>query len=123
MHTLRRQRVLPDLRAALEVHHASWLVDEAFDVLRKGNVALCFHDAQVQPVSTPVTADFVYVRRHGTRARYGGSYTDQMLRVDAESIAGWLGDGLDVCVYFNNDGGGAAVRNARRLRELLEKEL
>jgi len=26
-----------------------------------------------QPVTEPVTADFVYVRRHGTVARYHGS--------------------------------------------------
>ena len=121
--TLGRQRLLPDLRAALEVRHPSWLVEEVFDVLRKANVALCFHDARVQPVTEPVTADFVYVRRHGTRARYGGSYTDRMLRADAEDIVHWLGEGLDVYAYFNNDGGGAAVRNAPRLRDLVEGKL
>jgi uncharacterized protein YecE (DUF72 family) len=43
-----------------------------------------------------------------------------MLQADAELIRRWLGDGVDVYVYFNNDGGGAAVRNALRLREILE---
>ena len=107
------------MRATLKVRHASWLVPETFDLLRKANVALCFHDARTQPVVEPVTADFVYVRRHGTARRYHGSYTPRMLEADADRIAGWLADGLDVYVYFNNDGGGAAVRNALRLRELI----
>jgi uncharacterized protein YecE (DUF72 family) len=42
-----------------------------------------------------------------------------MLRADARRIRRWLGRGLDVYVYFNNDAGGAAVRDARRLGELL----
>jgi uncharacterized protein YecE (DUF72 family) len=44
-----------------------------------------------------------------------------MLGADAEHIAGWLDAALDVHIYFNNDGGGAAVRDARRLREALRK--
>jgi len=103
----------------LETRHVSWLTPETFDLLRKANVALCFHDARPQGVTEPVTADFVYVRRHGTAPRYRGSYTDQMLAADAELIAGWRDEGLDVYVYFNNDGGGAAVRNAHRLRDML----
>jgi uncharacterized protein YecE (DUF72 family) len=53
-------------------------------------------DGRRQPVTAPVTADFVYLRRRGTAPRYRGSYTDRML-----------------------EGGGAAVRNALRLREML----
>lgn len=35
------------------------------------------------------------------------------------SASPWLDAALDVYVRFNNGGGGAAVRNARRPRELL----
>ena len=118
-----RQRLLPGIRATLEVRHSSWLAPETFDLLRKSNVALCFHDAHTQPVTEPVTADFVYIRRHGTAPHYHGAYSDAMLAGDADRIAGWLGEGLDVYVYFNNDGGGAAVRDALRLREMVERLL
>ncbi len=106
-------------RAVLEVRHASWLIDPVFDRLADANVALCLHDWKEQPVSGPITADFVYVRRHGTRRRYGGSYTDRMLRQDAARLAAWAAEGKDVFVYFNNDGRAAAVRNALRLAELV----
>ena len=110
----------PQIRWALEVRHASWLVDSVFERLARANVGLCLHDWREQPVTGPLTADFVYVRRHGTRRRYGGSYPEPMLNTDARRIHEWTRGGRDTYVYFNNDGRAAAVRNARRLVELLE---
>ena len=109
----------PHVRWVLEVRHASWLVEPVFERLRRANVSLCPHDWKEQPVTGPLTADFVYVRRHGTRRRYGGSYAEAMLAADAGRVDEWTRDGRDVYVYFNNDGRAAAVRNARRLTELL----
>jgi uncharacterized protein YecE (DUF72 family) len=90
-----------------------------FERLARANVSLCLHDWKEQPVTGPLTADFVYVRRHGTRRRYGGSYTEAMLAADAGRVEAWTRGGHDVYVYFNNDGRAAAVRNARRLVQLL----
>jgi uncharacterized protein YecE (DUF72 family) len=118
---LSRQRHVPELRSVLEVRHESWLVPDVFDLLTRANVALCFQDWREAPVRAPLTADFVYVRRHGTTHRYGGSYTDARLRADAADIRTWLRQGLDVYVYFNNDGNAYAVRNARRLAQLLQR--
>jgi uncharacterized protein YecE (DUF72 family) len=74
-------------------------------------------------VTGPVTADFVYVRRHGTSPeRYHGSYTDAMLRADARAIRAWRRAGLDVYVYFNNDFEGHAWENALRLKQLAGAE-
>jgi uncharacterized protein YecE (DUF72 family) len=119
LEALARQRYVRALRSVLEVRHASWLDDPIIDRLRAANVALCFHDWREQPVTDPVTADFVYVRRHGTSPRrYHGSYTAAMLRADAGRIRGWRRAGLDVYVYFNNDFHGHAWRNARSLMSL-----
>ena len=116
---LERQRYVPLLRAVLEVRHVSWLEDPVIDRLRDANVALCFHDWRELPVTGPVTADFVYVRRHGTSPkRYHGAYTEAMLRADARAIRAWRRAGLDVYVYFNNDFEGHAWENARRLKRL-----
>jgi uncharacterized protein YecE (DUF72 family) len=119
LRVLARQRYVPGLRAVLEVRHESWLVPEVFDLLTRANVALCLQDWREAPVRAPVTADFVYIRRHGTTHRYGGSYSDTMLRADARAIRAWLREGRDVCVYFNNDGNAYAVRNAERLGHFL----
>jgi uncharacterized protein YecE (DUF72 family) len=37
----------------------------------------------------------------------------------AERIAEWRAMGRDVFVYFNNDGGGNAPRNALTLRQMI----
>ncbi len=114
---LDRQRLVPGLRAALEVRHPSWLDREATARLEKAGVALCLADWREVPVTGPLTADFVYVRRHGARG-HGGSYDAARLQADARAIRTWRREGRDVYVYFNNDWKAFAVRNAARLRAL-----
>ena len=67
------------------------------------------------------TAGFVYVRMHGPDHDhlYGGSYSDDDLHWWADRICEWSDDDRDVLVYFNNDGEGNAVHNARTLRWVL----
>jgi uncharacterized protein YecE (DUF72 family) len=117
LRVLGRQRRVRDLRAVLEVRHPSWLEPVIFDRLARAGVVLCVHDSRVQAVTGPVTADFVYVRRHGYARR--GSYTRRALERDAAAIARWRGQGLDVHVYFNNDWRAFAIRNARALARLV----
>jgi uncharacterized protein YecE (DUF72 family) len=115
---LERQRVVAGLRVALEVRHPSWLTGDIFARLERAGICLCFHDARALPVHAPLTADFVYLRRHGA-AGHGGSYDGRALAADARAVRAWRRQGRDVYVYFNNDARGFAVRNALRLRGLL----
>jgi uncharacterized protein YecE (DUF72 family) len=73
------------------------------------------------PCVLRATAPHVYVRLHGPDDQhlYAGSYSEDDLRWWAGRIAEWEAGGHEVYAYFNNDGGGNAVRNARRLREIL----
>lgn len=68
------------------------------------------------------TAPFVYLRLHGPDHDhlYAGSYSDADLGWWADRIREWDGQGRDVLAYFNNDGSGNAVRNARTLRRMLD---
>lgn len=116
---LGRQRLVPRLRAVLEVRHPGWAGPEVFERLSRAGVALCLADWRDLPLSAPVTAGFVYVRRHGAGRLYGGAYPEAALREDAGRIRAWLREGRDVYVYFNNDEEGHAVRDARRLRDLV----
>ncbi|MGH7277407.1 MAG: DUF72 domain-containing protein, partial [Candidatus Rokuibacteriota bacterium] len=68
---LARQRHVPGLRTVLEVRHPSWLARAVLDRLEKAGVALCLSDWKTLRVTDVITADFVYVRRHGTTRRYG----------------------------------------------------
>jgi uncharacterized protein YecE (DUF72 family) len=67
----------------------------------------------------PITADFVYIRRHGAGSLYAGAYSRGALRTEAGRIQGWLAEGRSVYVYFNNDANARAVANALTLKELV----
>ncbi len=64
---------------------------------------------------------FYYIRRHGPKGTpdYTGSYTTEDIQADAKMIQANM-QGKDVFVYYNNDIGGSAVKNALALKQLLE---
>jgi uncharacterized protein YecE (DUF72 family) len=106
------------VRAVLEVRDRTWLVEPVFDLLRQFRTCLCFADWKDVRVEEPVTADFVYVRRHSGKAA-DGNYGHRALESDVERITVWLGQKLDVYIYFNNDWKGYALENARYVRDRL----
>jgi uncharacterized protein YecE (DUF72 family) len=120
-HFVSRQQILPGVRSALEVRHASWCCDACFYILQQYNVSLAITDWPGLPVEGPLTADFVFVRRHGPGSLYASSYPDSHLRRDAQRMHAWLSEGRDVYIYYNNDAYGYAVKNALTLKEFLDK--
>ncbi|MBJ6725998.1 DUF72 domain-containing protein [Geomesophilobacter sediminis] len=108
------------VRHVFEFRHQSWIGDEIVEICRKEKVGLCMADAPQFLHRLPVTADFVYLRRHGASGQYFGEYTEEQLAEDADRIEGYLGEARDVFIYFNNDAGGAAPRNAVQLTALLQ---
>lgn len=112
--------MLPDGRLqALEVRDRSWYAPEALATLRDADVALCIHDMSGSAAPRELTAEFAYVRFHGAAARYRGGYSGQALAAWADRLVGWAADGIGSWVYFNNDVGGHAPRDAARLREMV----
>jgi uncharacterized protein YecE (DUF72 family) len=107
------------IRAVFEFRHSSWFEPDIYDLLRRHNAALCQARSANWPSTDTVTASFVFIRMHGSRPTYGSRYSTEELRDEAARIRGYLGNGSDVYVYFNNDAQAFAVDNARELRELL----
>jgi uncharacterized protein YecE (DUF72 family) len=105
------------VRHCFEFRDPSWLSPDVFDVLREGNMALCMADPPVMAGFYPETADYIYLRRHGSPAQ--PSCSPSHLAKDARDIQEWVGQGKDVYICFNNDAGGWAVRNASDLKRLL----
>ncbi|GAB3701904.1 DUF72 domain-containing protein [Spirosoma flavus] len=112
---------IPDwMPTAIEFRHPSWNTESIFKLLEQHQAAYCIMSGANLPCILRTTASFVYVRLHGpdTNYLYGGSYSEDDLRWWADRIREWQAMGKDVFVYFNNDGGGNAVRNAETLRWL-----
>jgi uncharacterized protein YecE (DUF72 family) len=109
------------LPAAVEFRHPSWIDDDVFELLAAYQTAYVVTSGARLPCVLRATAPHVYVRLHGPDHDhlYAGSYGEDDLRWWAARIREWERAGHEVYAYFNNDGGGHAVHNARRLDELL----
>ena len=109
------------MRVAVEFRHPSWNDEAVFQLLERAGASYCVLSGAGLPCVLRATNELVYVRMHGPDHEhlYGGSYSDDDLRWWADRMREWEGGGREVLVYFNNDGGGNAVRNAETLRAYL----
>ena len=91
-----------------------------FDILKRYNAGLCIFDMPDFTCPVIATADFAYVRFHGSTGLYWSCYSDEELSNWAKKIAG-LGKNLKaVYIYFNNDAGAYATGNAKTLAQFLD---
>jgi uncharacterized protein YecE (DUF72 family) len=110
---------LPPGRHCFEFRHASWFVDEVYELLRRHRAALVIGDSPNRPFQAyELTADWTFIRFHyGHRGR-NGNYSERELEGWAQRIEAWRRD-AEVFAYFNNDWEGYAVRNGLWLKERL----
>jgi uncharacterized protein YecE (DUF72 family) len=111
----------PDREQAIEIRDRRWYGRQLNALLTDAEVGLCLHDMAGSAPRPERVGPLVYVRFHGSGARYGGAYSPQRLTAWAERMARWAHEGWPVWAYFNNDIGGHAVRDADRLRSLLRR--
>jgi len=103
----------PNVTAAFEFRHASWLDDEVFDRLARRNLALCVADSEKMSTPVRVTADYAYFRLRDE------GYTEDDIRRWAETIARDTASCRDVFVYFKHEEEGKGPFFARLLMERL----
>jgi uncharacterized protein YecE (DUF72 family) len=112
-----------EYRHAFEVRHRTYFCAEFFDLLRAHDCAFVVADTAGKfPYAEEVTADFVYVRLHGSQELYASGYTDAELDEWAGKIDKWRRAGRDVYVYFDNDAKVHAPFDAMRLFERVDHE-
>jgi uncharacterized protein YecE (DUF72 family) len=117
---VRFRHLIPSgLKVAIEARNRKWLAPEVMETLRGLGIAWCISDtAGRYPYAEEVTADFVYIRLHGSQSLYKSLYTEEELSSWAQKIKGW---GRTTYVYFDNDYMAYAPRNAARLKELMKE--
>jgi uncharacterized protein YecE (DUF72 family) len=108
-------------RHAFEVRHESYFHEEFYAILREHRCAFVVADTAGRfPYAEEVTADFVYVRLHGSQELYASGYSDVELDEWTRKVERWrLGPDRprDVYVYFDNDAKVHAPFDAARLAE------
>jgi len=109
----------PGLEHVFEFRHPSWFCEEVFALLHSYNAGFCIFDMPGLTTPFVATADFGYIRFHGSQYLYGGCYSDEELARWAGMIGGFPPEVRRVYIYFNNDAQGFAVRNALSLGRML----
>lgn len=106
-------------RHAFEVRHPSFFCKAFYALLKRHGCALVIADTAGRfPYAEQITADFVYVRLHGSTQLYVSGYTDEELVAWAAKIRRWR-RGRDAYVYFDNDAKVHAPFDAQRLAALI----
>lgn len=114
-------RLLPKgLRHVIEFRHQSWLDEGAFDILRRHEIGFCVFDMPGLPCPLLSTADFAYIRFHGSSGLYFSCYSNEELEDWARRISRLAKDLDTVYIYFNNDAEGFAIKNAQTMAERLQ---
>lgn len=129
------------LRHAVEVRHPSFCVAAFPEILRRHHASLVISDSVAGwPYFEDVTADFLYMRLHGTETLYSGAYSDAALDRWARRIRTWARGTeprdarrvstvrsdrtvRDVYCYFDNDQKVEAPFDARRLKVRLSPDV
>jgi uncharacterized protein YecE (DUF72 family) len=110
-----------ETRVVVEPRHESWHCDQVFDLLREFGASFCLTDKAGSRSPLQRTADWGYLRLHEGRASPQPCYGRAALSGWAGRLADmWRAD-EDIFVYFNNDRGGCAVRDAHRFALALDK--
>jgi uncharacterized protein YecE (DUF72 family) len=92
------------LRHALEARHPGFIGPSVAALLRSHDIGFVVADtAGTWPQNREVTSDFVYVRLHGAEELYASGYTAEAIDRWAADIRGWMLEGRDAYVYFDND--------------------
>jgi uncharacterized protein YecE (DUF72 family) len=123
------------LRHAVEIRHQSFLDPAFVALLRRQQVAFVFADSVEWPYAEDITADFVYLRLHGSEELYASGYSDEALDHWAARTKLWAqglepndaqlvdrnagppqAEARDVFVYFDNDAKVRAPVDAGSLR-------
>jgi uncharacterized protein YecE (DUF72 family) len=103
----------PQVCAAFEFRHASWLDEEVYARLRVRNLALCVADSEKLSTPVVITADYGYFRLRDE------GYTPDDIRRWADTIRTEAGACGNVFVYFKHEESGKGPEFARMLLEHL----
>ncbi|GGN03706.1 hypothetical protein GCM10010967_43160 [Dyadobacter beijingensis] len=117
-----RQQTDDKWPVAVEFRDNSWYRQESYELLNANGAAMVCHDktGSESPLTT-LAANTVYLRFHGPRGDYRGSYDQGLLYEYAGYIHTWRREGKTVYIYFNNTAGDA-LANLQLLHSFLEND-
>jgi uncharacterized protein YecE (DUF72 family) len=106
----------PARRNVVEFRHASWWNETVYAAFREAGIIFCSCSAPNLPEALVRTADDVYLRLHGPERWYRHDYVCDELNEWATRLRAC--GAKRAWVYFNNDYGGFAPKNAQSIQDM-----
>jgi uncharacterized protein YecE (DUF72 family) len=108
-------------KVAVEFRHKRWLTEETKGLLQGVGAVFCSADSPKSKLLDWVTSETAYIRLHGRKHWYDYNYSEAELKEIREMARHMTQQGArSVYVFFNNDFGGHAVKNALSLMQMLD---
>ena len=107
-----------DYAYVFEFRNPTWFIDDIYEFLSQKKIALCMTDLNGHLSPEEITAHFTYIRLHGPKKAYQGSYGISKLKLWKKKIEKWAAK-VSVYCYFDNDEKGYAIEDAKSLQDLL----
>jgi uncharacterized protein YecE (DUF72 family) len=104
-----------EYKYTFEFRHSTWFADDIYEILAGNNIALCITDLNGTLSPQEITSDFTYLRLHGPKKAYIGSYGSVKLKSWKRKIDKWVDSSTSVYCYFDNDEKGYAIEDAKLL--------
>jgi uncharacterized protein YecE (DUF72 family) len=113
----------PSPQSCFEFRHASWECDETYNALEQASAGHVVVSKKNYPFVEKHTCGIAYYRMHGPEQMCASPYSDSWLEMLSDHIASLSLSGTTSFVFFNNDIGGHAVRNARSLKAFVAERV
>ena len=108
-------------KVAVEFRHKKWFTEETRDLLKEVGAIFCTADSPKTELMDWVTSEGAYIRLHGRKQWYSHNYSKKELAGIAKLAKRMADQGAKkVYIFFNNDFGGYAPKNAIALMKMLK---
>jgi uncharacterized protein YecE (DUF72 family) len=104
----------PAFNNVLEFRHSTWWNEGVYKKLAKNKISFCGMSHPDLPEDIIQNTRILYYRLHGVPELYKSPYTVKQLEKIADEIEA-SGKTKTAYIYFNNDIGGSAIKNAKEM--------
>ncbi len=111
----------PQFPNVVEFRNSSWWNEEVYKVLSDYNITFSGMSHPELPETIVENTPMLYYRMHGVPHLYFSPYSTHYLRKMIKTINS-SGEIKDAFIYFNNDIGGNAIKNAEEMIAMLSKK-
>jgi uncharacterized protein YecE (DUF72 family) len=109
----------PQFPNVVEFRHSSWWNEEVYEILGKNKITFCGMSHPLLPETIIENTSMLYHRMHGVPQLYYSPYTLEYLDKMVKTIP--LSKKIkNAFIYFNNDIGGNAIKNAKEMIEIVD---